>query len=290
MTKTNEITANVRSILDEAERFDGTSPVSDQALIAAARGDRTLIDFGDAVGIVGHGELDLVVRPDARGRGIGRAALQSLLEVHHTEGALRAWAHGENPAAVRLLNAAGFVSVRVLLRMTLDASLLPGAVASARPLPDGFAVRAFESTKQRDADEWVRVNAAAFASHPEQGKMTRADFDALTAEPWFDAQDLRLAFKGQGGDRDTLAAFSWVKTVRDESGTETELYAIGVDPPFAGHGLGAAMLGETFRRMSDHEPNRISLYVDADNTQALSLYERAGFRVEQRSEQYLLTE
>ena len=62
---------------------------------------------------------------------------------------------------------------------------------------------------------------------------------------------------------------------------------LGVDPTFAGIGLGAALLGETLRQMATHRPNRITLYVDGDNTNAVALYARAGFMVEQRSMQYL---
>jgi mycothiol synthase len=39
--------------------------------------------------------------------------------------------------------------------------------------------------------------------------------------------------------------------------------------------------------MSTHSPDRITLYVDGDNTNAVALYERAGFEIEQRSTQYL---
>ena len=308
-----EINATTRQLLDEATQHDGTPPVSDQALLAVSQGKRTLIDFdGEAVGIVGEGEVDLVVRPTSRGRGIGHKALMQLLDVWRDEaparvhatasaGKLRAWAHGDNAPADALLSGAGFAPVRTLLRMTLAPELLPSSIAEARSLPAGFHVLPFAAdghdARHTQADDWVRVNAAAFASHPEQGAMTRNDFDALTREPWFAADDLRLAYATSG----ELAAFAWVKTTRsradaaaeadtdaDLNGTETELYALGVAPAFAGRGLGAAMLGETLRRMAIHDPDRISLYVEGDNADALPLYERAGFEVDQRSTQWLL--
>jgi mycothiol synthase len=38
--------------------------------------------------------------------------------------------------------------------------------------------------------------------------------------------------------------------------------------------------------MAMHHPDRITLYVDGDNVNAVELYLRAGFVVEQRSMQY----
>lgn len=284
------LSENTRAIIDAATKHDGTPPISDQALLAAAQGRRELIDFGDAVGVLGEGELDLVVRPTARGQGIGRRSLQALLsrEDRGSGQPLRAWAHGENPAARALLERAGFSPVRSLLRMSLPPEALPDALRSARKLPPEFRFDDFELDNSDHADDWVRVNAAAFASHPEQGSMTRADFDGLTAQPWFDPADLRFAYPVTTAGPNELAGFAWVKTTRDAGETETELYALGVDPALAGIGLGAALLGEALRRMSAHRPTRITLYVDGDNLSAVALYERAGFHVEQRSTQYLL--
>lgn len=328
----------VRQLLAEAERADGTPPVSDQTLLAAEQGRREVFGSADAVGFLGEGELDLVVRPSARGRGLGGRLLAEMLAAQdraaqdhtaqdHTaqdrEGSgpeLRAWAHGENPAAETLLRRAGFTPVRSLFRLALDPARLSAAIAGARPLPEGFAARAFDPASDAQAEAWVRVNAAAFASHPEQGAVTLQDFRALQNEPWFDPADLILAFDTTGtavpaaspsnialpeqyggtislGDGDIaragesasqrLAGYTWIKTVREEDETETELYVLGVDPACAGRGLGAALLGETLRRMAAHEPRRITLYVDGDNANARALYDRAGFTVDQRSTQWL---
>lgn len=319
----------VRELLAEAELADGSPPVSDQAVLAASQGEREVLgasDSGgrlDAVGILGQGELDLVVRPGARGRGLGSAMLQRLLDTADRDanhdavqgaarnedpatrqgeqqggeqhgGELRAWQHGTNPAAETLLRRAGFAPVRRLYRLALDPARLPEAIAEARPLPDGFALRDFDPADPSQVEAWVRVNAAAFADHPEQGSMTTKDFRTLAAEPWFDPDDLILAFDTASANTDgpagRLAGYTWIKTVRggeDGARPETELYVLGVDPQYAGLGLGAALLGETLRRMSAHDPGRITLYVDGDNESARALYDRAGFTVDRRSAQWL---
>lgn len=311
----------LRGLLDEAERADGTPPVSDQAVLAAGQGRRALFAFTSdtpadaggpsgisdpgaasgapsaaadplAIGILGEGELDLVVRPRARGRGIGRVALTELIRVADDEhaGAIRAWAHGENPSAEALLSRAGFAPIRALHRLALDPALLPGAIAQARALPDGFRLQSFAEATADRIDDWVRVNAAAFAEHPEQGAVTADDFRALTREAWFDPEDLILAIDQRDAVGDLLAGYTWIKTVRGDGeppSVETELYVLGVDPAYAGRGLGAALLGETLRRMAVHHPERITLYVDGDNENARALYERAGFTTEQRSTQWL---
>lgn len=320
----------VRALADEAEAFDGSSPFSDQAVLAVAQGARTALRFsrpGDeptgplGIGIfgivpgeagpadpaagdtgvdaAGHrpvAELDLAVRPAARGRGVGRAAFAILLDRLREEapGAeLRAWVHGRQPAAEHLLRGAGFEPARTLYRLALDPTLLPAPGAPA-PLPKGFAAVTFDPADTAQAEAWVRVNAAAFAAHPEQGAVTLDDFLALTREPWFSADDLIFAVDpGAGGAAEAdvpatgaaVAGFSWIKTVRNGRRTECELYVIGVDPAYAGRGLGGALLGATLARMAEHHPERVTLYVDGDNP-AMRLYERAGFAVDTVSTQW----
>lgn len=287
-----------RMIAHAAEAHDGSAPVSDQAMLAATQGERALVLFSDAgvpdpvaFGIVGDGEVDLVVRPEARGRGVGRAALGVLLEAAGGEAASLAWAHGENPAAESLLTAAGFRPVRSLYRMALDPALLPDQATDplALDVPPGFALRPFDPGRAADAGVWVRANASAFATHPEQGRITEADFAVICAEPWFDADDLLLLIADAGAeagfDAGEAAGSTWIKTVRGET-VETELYAVGVRPEFAGRGFGRLLLEATLARMAQHTPDRVSLYVDGENSRAVELYERAGFTIDSRSRQW----
>ncbi len=291
---TAEALVAARALTASAEAADGTPPISDQAMLAVTRGQRTLLLFGDAaapsaepiaLGIIGEGEVDLVVHPAARGRGVGRAALVALLAQHQLgSGPLRAWAHGENPAATALLERAGFAPIRSLYRMGLDPNLLPSDGQDPLQLaPGGLALHTF-GEGANDAADWVRVNAAAFATHPEQGRMTEADLALLREEPWFDPADFILLSDAHG---DVIGS-TWLKTVRDAAtgAVDTELYALAVHPENAGRRLGRLLLDVTLARMAQHAPRSVTLYVDGDNERAVRLYETAGFTIDSRSRQW----
>lgn len=288
--------ADAQLILAEIERATGASPISDQALLAVSQGARQLLMITRAdeepstaapasaaigVGVIGEGELDLALLPEHRTPENEARALRTLLT--HASGELRSWVHGDQPSFAQSLATAGFTPARSLYRMALDPDLLPAGAgpALALPVPVGLALRAYGTAEGDDA-AWVAANAAAFASHPEQGRITVEDFARMRQEPWFDASDLLLLDAGS-----ELAGSTWVKTLRDEAGVSCELYAVGLRPEYAGRGLGRLLLQATLARMAEHTPERVTLYVDGDNTAAVGLYESAGFTIDSRSMQWL---
>ena len=72
--------------------------------------------------------------------------------------------------------------------------------------PDGVRIRTYAGSA--DDAELLRVNNAAFATHPEQGGWTAADLAERRAEPWFDPDGLFMAFDQQ---TNTLLGFHWTK-------------------------------------------------------------------------------
>jgi mycothiol synthase len=120
-----------------------------------------------------------------------------------------------------------------------------------------------------DEDEWLELNARAFASHPEQGRVTRADLDQLFAEPWFDADDFLLLRDADG----TIAGYCWLK-VEDGTG---EFYVVGVDPRRQGEGLGRRLALAGLDRLRQRDIHSVHLYVEGDNTAAVRLYRSLGF-------------
>lgn len=240
---------------------DGMPPFNDQALVELARGQRRAIGDETALAVVSDAdrEVELAVHPEHRGRGLGLA----LAERVATElGDFDAWAHGDLPAARAIAERLGMRRVRELLQLRAP---VPAAADGADPdrLPDG--VRAFEPD---DASALLALNAASFAHHPEQGRMSASDLAARLAEPWHDDANL-VVLPGEAG----LDGFAWVKP----GGDVAELYVLGVAPGRQGAGIGRRMLEAAFARMRAVGATTAHLYVEGDNEAALGLYRRAGF-------------
>jgi mycothiol synthase len=204
---------------------------------------------------------ELVVDPDHRRRGHGRALLDAALGA----GARSVWAHGDLPAARALAASAALEATRSLFLM---GRALTDADAADPDLPAGYSVRAFEPG--RDDEAWVRLNAAAFAAHPEQGRMTVADLRERMEQPWFDAAGFLVV------ERDgRIVAFHWTKV---EPGTTSgEVYVVGVDPAEQGRGLGGPLTALGLAHLARRGLADVHLYVDGDNTAARRTYARLGF-------------
>ncbi|MCW4386121.1 mycothiol synthase [Salinibacterium sp. SYSU T00001] len=251
-------------LVTRATRVDGQPPFSDQSRVELRDGRRELLAIDeDAAAILQRGnpgELELVVDPAARRRGLGRELLTRAIEANPS---LLAWAHGDHPGARALARSTGFTPIRTLLQLRAPVAAVTDTDAASDALAD------FEPFRPGvDDADWLTLNAAAFAGHPEQGSLTQADLDARMAEPWFDPEDLLLL-----RDRDGLAAFCWLK-VEGEVG---EFYVVGVDPSRQSAGLGRRLVSAGLARLASRGIRTASLYVDADNAAAVRLYRSYGF-------------
>jgi len=269
------VPAELRGLIARATAVDGQPPFSDQALIDLRSGVRTLVQFDDASAIVGEGQAEFVVDPDARGRGQGTRMLDRLL-ADAGDHELLVWAHGDHPAARALAASHGLEPMRELLQLRVA---VPPTVSSAR------AVRPFRVGV--DEDEWVALNARAFAHHPEQGSVSRADLEHLEREPWFAADDflvLRDVIRPRETDPDDtpMIGYCWLKV---EHGVG-EFYVVGVDPARQGGGAGRALMSAGFARLAARGIRTAALYVDADNIAAVGLYRSLGFETHSIDIQY----
>ncbi len=170
-------------------------------------------------------------------------------------------------------------------------------------LPPGIALRTF--APGRDDEAWVALNARAFAGHPEQASWTLDDLHRRMSEDWFDPQGFFLAEragpKGEPGSP-ALVGFHWTKIHGGTQGHDHshhaagqghdaqdqpptghahdpigEVYVVGVDTAERGTGLGRALTLTGLIHLRSLGLPEAMLFVDADNTSALALYESLGF-------------
>lgn len=251
-----------RSPLDEAARLHlRNHGLRDAQLWLGADG------FALARDHEGHVELDLAVAPTSRRSGQGRTLLDTALATLGTT-PVRAWSHGDHPGARALAARSGFERVRELLVLARQLPLDTPAPADPR-------IRAW---RPEDTEELLRVNAAAFADHPEQGAMDAANLAERMAEPWFDPAGLLVA-----ADGDRLLGFHWTKRHGHHNG---EIYVLAVDPAAHGQGLGTTLGLAGLQHLAETGSTRAHLYVEADNAPALALYGRLGFTTDHAHVQY----
>ena len=168
-----------------------------------------------------------------------------------------------NTALGRGLTELGLTFERDLYRMERS---LPMDQAS------GIQTRSF--VVGQDEQAWVEVNNRAFAWHREQGGWTLAQVAERQAEPWFDAEGFRV-YDIDGA----IAAYCWTKVHNDEDPPVGEVYVIAVDPQYHGRGLGRALTMAGYEHLTNAGLRRGMLYVDADNTPAVTLYRKLGLEV-----------
>ncbi|MGI9161873.1 MAG: mycothiol synthase [Mycobacterium sp.] len=267
----------VRRLIAAARDADGVAPVGEQVLRELAQeGSEHLlaVDGGEAVGYLNlnpgrdgsDATAELVVAPDARRRGIGRAMVDAT--VAHSGGLVRLWAHGTVPAARALAESMGLRSVRELIRMRRSLCDIPEVA-----VPEGIRIRTYSGAG--DHAELLRVNNAAFSWHPEQGGWSETDIADRIGEVWFDPHGLFLATDETG---DHVLGFHWTKIHGDELG---EVYVVGVDPAEHGRGLGRALtlvgIDHLAHRLRQAGRPEVMLYVESDNAAALRTYQALGF-------------
>lgn len=296
--------AAVSLLLEAATEADGVAPVSEHVVLelssGADVGRHLLLGSGGrllgyahrededttptgAVARVRVREIELVVHPDYRRAGRGRALLESAAagsasgdladktgsadKTHPADKTdpvdeVRVWSHGDQPGARALADRMGYRVVRTLLQLRRP---LEGIEAAA--LPPGVTLRSFRPGA--DDAEWLRLNARAFAHHPEQGRTSQADLEARMREPWFDPKGFLIA--EQAG---VMIGFHWTKVHPEGLG---EVYVIGVDPDRHGGGLGRALTQAGLRHLAALGLRTGLLYVESDNAPALAVYQRLGF-------------
>lgn len=284
----------LRALVSAITGHDGISPINESGSLGID-GVRDADFFfsgkrSDPHGFVVCDERDhtllVGVHPEHRRQGVGTELMREALAAHPT---YSAWAFGTLPGAPELAARVGLRPVRELLRMETSPSAEPHAVEGT---PDALAgpsspARAPQSDQgpavihtytPADREAIVAINAAAFAHHPEQGRLTVAEFDDLTRQPWFDPEGLFVA-RIDGAP----VGFHWTKR---HGGGLGEVYVIAVDPAHEGKGLGRVLLEAGLDHLQDRGDTRVQLYVEGSQKRVVQMYLRAGFEIAQTDTSY----
>ena len=180
-------------------------------------------------------------------------------------GPLYMWAHRVAEPADALPAAAGLSVQRRLAVMSRPLVERPTVPAP----PKGVHLRPYRPGE--DDDEFLRVNNASFADHPEQGGWDHATLEERRRRTWFDPEGFILAWRGE-----RLLGFHWTKLHRGRVPVG-EVYVLGVAPDAQGLGLGRVLLDAGLAHLHDRGCREAILYVDGANTSAVGLYNAAGF-------------
>ena len=311
--------AAVHALVEQVTALDGTAPLSEHVLLhlprggdaqvrnVVVRGEDEILAYAhlDITDLVDGSSAELAVAPQARGQGLGRALVETLLD-QTPDGRLRLWAHGDAAPAAALAASLGFRRSRVLFQMrrSLTTPLPPVVV------PDGVTLRSFEVG--RDEKAWTELNNLAFSEHPDQGGWALEEVELREQEPWFDPKGFFLA------ERDgQLVGSHWTKVHGGHGGDEPhehgsanhdpadhaettehpaehdpaehpahehhdhppigEVYIVAVHPAEQGRGLGPALTLTGLHHLQDRGLASVLLYVDESNAAAVLVYERLGF-------------
>jgi mycothiol synthase len=276
---------SVLTLVNAAEAVDHIRALNEAAMLRLRRPHPTTqhLLVSENGNLLGYAQLEsgpewsagqLVVSPNHRRKGVGTQLLRRLIMESRTP--LRVWAMGDTPAAGALAAGVGMIRQRELLIMErrLDDGL-PDPV-----IPPDIEIRTF--LPGQDEQEWLRVNAAAFANHPEQALIDIEDLKDRMMEPWFDPNGFFVARRDG-----TMIGFHWTKQHEGQLG---EVYVLGIVPWASRQGLGQALLLTGLRWLQRQGDTRVKLYVESDHRAAIELYLTYGFATASRDVMYAKVE
>ncbi len=278
----------VSQLIDAAWRADGTRPFSDHLWLDLREGGRhgfagiiardsdsdSEHDHVQAYCQVSRGHeswsIDLVVHPHHRYDTLEIAPdlISAALDIVASEGGghVHWWVFEPSNLHYSLAESAGLRAGRRLIQMRRDLPLPTELVAT---------INEFDTKPFRigiDEHDWIAVNNAAFADHPEQGGWTNDILALRETEPWFDPQGFLMHW-----DNDTLLGFCWTKVHTETEPHMGEIYVIATAPTASRKGLGRALTIAGLAHLATHQVPIAMLYVASDNAPAISLYNSLGF-------------
>ena len=288
--------AEVVQLLDTVEKVDGRKPLNDHLWIDLRQGGRpgfaglTARHHHTAQPIaycqISRGNdswsLDLVVDPLHRDNTLelGTALLGEATKIISSEGgaSVHWWVSDPTLEHNTLAKKINLQMGRTLLQMQVALPLRQRVLAATtQVITQSFRVGI-------DEEPWLAVNNRAFINHPEQGGWTKQLLQSRQSEKWFDPQGFLLHFSATTRE---LVAYCWTKIDREADPKIGEIYVIAVDPQFHGQGLGRSLTVAGLEYLTNAGATTGMLFVDQDNTAAITTYEKIGFSLNHRKQAFV---
>jgi len=168
--------------------------------------------------------------------------------------------------------------VTALVKPRRIRELYPVNVLPSRSLsraPGGHAVR---SATAADLDRLVAIEEAAFPADRISRRSFRALVDRETAET--------LVIEARPGAGEAAVVLGYAMVLFRRGTALARLYSIAVHPDAAGRGYGGVLLEAAEEAAFDHDRLLLRLEVREDNSRAIALYEKRGYRPIGRAPDY----
>jgi mycothiol synthase len=238
----------------------------DPAIVSGA------FDRGELVGFVSGEFKMIVVRPDRRRQGIGRALVGGAIEGERarSRSIVLLGVAPDDDAGKAFLAATAFEFHSTLW----DLDLPPDTHVGEPSWPAGTTARPFDRT--RDVQPWIDLFNLAFADHATPLQLDASFIVPGLEDPALADADTELVEDTASGE---LVGFCATAPIRRD-GTivpHAEIWTIGVRPDRQGGGLGRQLLRWGVRYLRSIGAPAVSLSVNARNERALGLYESEGF-------------
>jgi mycothiol synthase len=219
------------------------------------------------------------VRPDHRGRGVGRALLDWLLE---RGAAVHAERHPEAPGRLKVGVAEAMTSLEAMVRRagltaerwyrTMERPLTD--LPEAKEVPGLQLVR---FTQDRD-DEVRRAHNASFTEHHGSSERDPATWRSLFTGQRAFRPDLSVLALDDGVVVGYALAYIYEADAKATGKRQLHLGQIGVLPSARGRGVATAVIAASLQAGVENDCVAAGLDVDSGNvTGAVRLYERLGF-------------
>ncbi len=280
----------VLELINRTTHHDGTPPIAEHILLHLRYGgdkadshllvekDNQVIGYAhlDQTDLVAGPSVELVVDPNYRSAGVGKALLSEAIKICGKT--LRLWVHGEGEVAHNLATSFNFEKIRTVLQMSKSLT----DIQSLPAIDKKIKIRSF--LPGLDSKEWLELNNKVFKDHPEQGGWQLSDLNHRLSEEWFDEKGFFIVEKNK-----QVIASTWTKVhgahSHDHDGEAShahpaigEIYITAVDPEYAGLGIGKALTITALNYLKYEGLKDAMLYVDFDNRAALNLYNSLGFK------------